>query len=69
MIDPADRVVELVQEFIEEHEITSEDVVYQSQGVLEAAPEFFIALCEAVGYAESEDDAEDDEDDYNGFED
>ena len=55
MLDP-DRIVELVREFIEDNDITSADAIYHNDRVLEKAPDFIIALCESVGYAEREDD-------------
>ncbi len=61
MVDQ-DRVVELIQEFMEEHQVVSEDVIFHSPSIVEATPEFLSALFEVVGFVEP-DIIDDDDDD------
>lgn len=41
---------ELCRKFIDENEIGSGEAVYQSDHILEKAPEFIVELCELLGY-------------------
>ena len=65
VIKNPEKVLLLVHQFIEEQRITSSETVYQSEHVIENAYEFLEEICNAAGYAE--DDEEEDEEDITDF--
>lgn len=48
------QVYVLVQNFIQEHDITCEDVLYQEDQVIEDFPYLIKKLCDTVGYKVTE---------------
>lgn len=63
MVD-TDRLVDVIQEFIDDHKITTPEVIYQHDAVIQKAYELLEVICEIVGYARDEEDDETDEEDY-----
>lgn len=60
--DPT-RVMTIVREFIDTHQIIVPETIYQMDSIIEAAYDFIAELCDAAGYApEIDEDAPEDED-------
>jgi len=65
--DPYDNILKpekillLVREFIDEHNITTPDVIEQSDRLIEDTPDFIESLCKAAGYTEPEYDEEEED--------
>lgn len=52
------KIVKMVERFIENHQLSCAESVWQSDNVREAAPEFIEALCEVAGYYVPKDEPE-----------
>lgn len=50
------RLVAIVREFIDKHDITCAETIYQTDRVMEEATTLIEALCDAVGYKKDPDD-------------
>lgn len=51
-----DKLLEVVETFIEKHNISCPETIYQMDSVIRDAYEFIEELCNVVGYYELEDD-------------
>lgn len=53
-----DKVLTLVRKFIDTHKITTDESVYQSDVVLELAPDLIAELAEAAGFYEGDEEGD-----------
>ena len=61
MASEAYELLKLCQDFIKEQKITCPETVFQCDWVIENAYEFIEQICEIVGYADEEDEIDNEE--------